>query len=132
MLRVALSAGKVFYDLDAHRREAGDHDTALVRIEQLYPFPAAQVKAALARYPAATDVVWVQEEPRNMGAWEFLDGRLAECLADRQALRYAGRPRSGSPATGSFKRHLAEQRALVLDAFGAVRVASPASRTHGS
>jgi 2-oxoglutarate dehydrogenase E1 component len=132
VLRVALSAGKVFYDLDAHRREAGDHDTALVRIEQLYPFPAAQVRAALARYPAATDVVWVQEEPRNMGAWEFLDGRLAECLADGQGLRYAGRPRSGSPATGSFKRHLAEQRALVLDAFGAVRVASPASRTHGS
>ncbi len=123
VLRVALSAGKVFYDLDAYRKEAGAGETALVRIEQLYPFPAEQVASALARYPAASDVVWVQEEPRNMGAWAFMNERLPGSLAKGQALRYAGRPRSASPATGSYKRHLAEQRALVADAFAGGSIA---------
>jgi multifunctional 2-oxoglutarate metabolism enzyme len=117
--RVVLSAGKVFYDLDAHRREAGVGDVALLRIEQLYPFPAGRLQSALARYAAATDIVWTQEEPRNMGAWTFLSERLPAILAKGQELRYAGRPRSASPATGSYRRHVAEQKALVAEAFAA-------------
>ncbi len=116
--RVVLCAGKLYYDLAAGRREAGLQDAAIVRIEQLYPYPEERVRRALARYGSAGDVVWAQEEPRNMGAWDFLDERLLECLAPGQRLRYAGRPRSGSPATGSYRRHVAEQRAVVREALG--------------
>jgi len=115
--RVLLCTGKVFYDLDAHRRESDAHDTALLRLEQIYPYPAEQVQSVLARYGTASDVVWVQEEPRNMGAWGFLEERLEGSLAKGQAVRYAGRPRSASSATGSYRRHLAEQRSLLEDAF---------------
>jgi 2-oxoglutarate dehydrogenase E1 component len=116
--RILLASGKVFYDLEAHRRETGSREAAIVRLEQLYPFPAEQLGAVLARYPAASDLVWVQEEPRNMGAWTFAAERVEAALPGRPSLRYAGRPRSASPATGSYKRHLAEQRTLVADAFG--------------
>ncbi len=116
--RVLLASGKVFYDLEAHRRESAPQGTAIVRIEQLYPFPTEQLGAVLDRYPAASDLVWVQEEPRNMGAWAFVAERAPAAFPERLALRYAGRPRNASPATGSYKRHLAEQRTLVADAFG--------------
>lgn len=115
--RIVLCTGKVWYDLDAGRRERGVGDVAIHRIEQLYPYPAEQLTRLLARSRSAKDVVWVQEEPRNMGAWDFLDERLTAALAAGQTLRYVGRPSSPSPATGSFKRHLAEQRSLVAEAL---------------
>ncbi len=115
--RVVLCSGKVYYDLAAHRKEGGFLDTALVRLEQDYPFPAERISSLLARYGRAKDVVWAQEEPRNMGAWDFVEERVLDNLAAGQSLRYAGRPSSSSPATGSYKKHLAEQRALLADAF---------------
>jgi len=112
-----LCSGKVFYEIDHARKESAATDVAVVRLEQLYPFPADAVAARLARYRGAADVCWAQEEPRNMGAWTFVQERLARVLPDLP-LRYAGRPQGSSTATGSHKRHLAEQAALVRDALG--------------
>ncbi len=113
--RVLLCSGKVAYDLLAGRGELGA-DTAVVRVEQLNPFPAAELAAVLDKYGRPADVRWVQEEPRNMGAWSFVAPHLQAVLGDCRA-RYVGRPPSGSPATGSARRHQQEQRALVAAAF---------------
>ena len=88
-------------------------DVAVVRLEQLYPFPAQQIQAVLARYPQAKDVVWVQEEPRNMGAWTFILEHLPSLLHARQTLRYAGRQAQASPAVGFQKMHQQQQTALL-------------------
>jgi 2-oxoglutarate dehydrogenase E1 component len=113
--RVVITSGKVVYDLLAAR---GDRNVAIVRLEQFYPFPKPMLEAALAQYPDATEIVWVQEEPRNMGAWPFLHERLAMLLKPNQTLRYVGRPISASPATGSHHRHEEQQKALVEAALG--------------
>jgi 2-oxoglutarate dehydrogenase E1 component len=115
--RLLLCSGKVYYDLDAARREADTDDTAVCRVERLYPFPGEQLAELLGRYSGITEVVWVQEEPKNMGAWEFLDRRLAELLPDGVALTYVGRPTSASPATGSNQRHVRQQERLVREAL---------------
>jgi 2-oxoglutarate dehydrogenase complex dehydrogenase (E1) component-like enzyme len=125
--RVVLCSGKVFYEIDHARRESAATDVAVVRLEQLYPFPADALAARLARYRGAADVCWAQEEPRNMGAWSFVQERLARVLPDLP-LRYAGRPQGSSTATGSHKRHLAEQTALVRDALGGALQAPTLSR----
>jgi 2-oxoglutarate dehydrogenase E1 component/2-oxoglutarate decarboxylase len=115
--RVLLCSGKIAYDLGAHREAEGTADVALVRVEQLYPLPGAQVREALERYPNATDVVWVQEEPANMGAWQFMALNLPEFLPEGRRLRVVSRRASASPAVGSAKVHEAEQRALVAQAL---------------
>jgi 2-oxoglutarate dehydrogenase E1 component len=118
--RVVLCTGKVYYDLLAARAERGIDDIAVVRLEQLYPFPIRALTAELVRYPNA-DVVWCQEEPWNMGAWSFVDRRIEDLLsqldvkADRPG--YAGRAESASTATGQFSRHTREQEALVDEAL---------------
>jgi len=94
-----------------------DCRAAVVRIEELYPWPEALIRELLARYPALEEVCWVQEEPRNMGAWTFVRDRIEELLPQGVAFRYAGRPPAASPATGSMRVHRAEQAALVDDAF---------------
>lgn len=114
--RVVLLTGKLYYTLDEARREHGIDDIALVRVEQLYPFPADEIAAALARYPAAADVVWAQEEPRNQGAWGFMLEHLVPLL-DGRPLRYVGRAESASPAVGSYQRHVAQERAIVEQAL---------------
>jgi 2-oxoglutarate dehydrogenase E1 component len=114
--RVVFSSGKVFYDLREERAKLERNDTALIRVEQLYPFPKAEIQAELARYSDATDFVWVQEEPANMGPWSFAAPRLRQLLGDR-ALRYAGRERSASPATGSPDSHQLERTMLLSEAF---------------
>ncbi|WP_456858910.1 multifunctional oxoglutarate decarboxylase/oxoglutarate dehydrogenase thiamine pyrophosphate-binding subunit/dihydrolipoyllysine-residue succinyltransferase subunit [Geodermatophilus sp. SYSU D00691] len=114
--RVLLCSGKVAYDLGAHREAEGLADTAIVRVEQLYPLPAAQIREVLDRYPNADDLVWVQEEPANMGAWQFMAINLPEELGGR-ALRRVSRKASASPAVGSAKVHDVEQRELVASAF---------------
>jgi 2-oxoglutarate decarboxylase len=115
--RVLLCSGKVAYDLLAHRESAGATDTAIVRVEQLYPLPTEQIRAALERYPNATDVVWVQEEPANMGAWQFMAVNLPEHLPQGRTFRRVSRRASASPAVGSAKVHDVEQRQLVAEAF---------------
>ena len=113
--RVVLCSGKVYYELRAARRAAGRQDVAIIRLERLYPFPAEEIRAALAQHPGA-EVVWCQEEPRNMGAWPMLDEWLAELLGGRSA-RYAGRPAAASPATGYPAKHKAEHEALLRAAL---------------
>jgi 2-oxoglutarate dehydrogenase E1 component len=117
--RVVLTAGKVHYDLAAHRAKEETTDVALVRVERLYPLPVAELTAELDRYPGVTDVVWCQEEPANQGAWPFVALNLPEHLGEGRALRRLSRKASASPATGSSKVHDVEQHALVTAAFEA-------------
>jgi len=120
--RVVLCTGKVYYDLLAQRRERGVNDVALIRLEQLYPFPERNLGRALAPYANATSVVWCQEEPENMGAWNFVDRRIEKVLRglEGKARRpiYVGRAEAASPATGLARTHAAEQSALVGNALG--------------
>ena len=115
--RVVLTSGKVYYDLRA-ARDAKKLNVPILRLEQYYPFPQSMIAQALALYPNATEIVWVQEEPKNMGAWSFLRDRLNAVLGDGRSLSYVGRPISASPATGSHHRHEEQQRALVQGALG--------------
>ncbi|MFT8243859.1 2-oxoglutarate dehydrogenase E1 component [Roseomonas sp. BN140053] len=119
--RVVLCTGKVYYDLLQARRDAGLTDVAILRVEQLYPFPKKALAAALTPYRNA-EVVWCQEEPENMGAWNFIDRRVEAVLKglDMKAKRpdYAGRIAAASPATGSAKVHAQQQEALVKQALG--------------
>jgi 2-oxoglutarate dehydrogenase E1 component len=115
--RLLLCSGKVYYDLLAGRRERGVDDVAIVRVEQLYPFPQKELAAAFAAYPEAKRVAWVQEEPWNMGAWQFLYHRLRRVVPEDRALAYVGRAEAASPATGSYKVHQTEQADLVNRAF---------------
>jgi 2-oxoglutarate dehydrogenase E1 component len=113
--RVVFCTGKVYYDLAAHRQEKGITNTAILRIEQLYPFHKELVEALVSQYPAASKFVWCQEEPLNMGAWSYIAPRLEKVL-DRR-VRYAGRGRASSPAAGSKAMHYREQKALIDAAF---------------
>ncbi len=114
--RVILCSGKVAYDAIV-RRDQARAPAAVVRIEQLYPWPAARLAQVLARYAQADSVYWLQEEPENMGPWPFVHGRLHRILSDGAKLGHASRHESGSPATGSFKRHLREQEQVLEQAF---------------
>ncbi len=114
--RVLVCSGKVFYTLLEAREESAFDDVAILRIEQVHPFPFDEMRAFLRGY-AARDVVWVQEEPWNMGAWSFVENRLRRCLPAGATLRYVGRRESASPATGSYKVHLEEQTEFVQEAF---------------
>jgi 2-oxoglutarate dehydrogenase E1 component len=116
--RVVFCSGKVYYDLLAGRDERKAGLVALVRMEQLYPFADAPVAEILAQYAPTAEVVWAQEEPRNMGPWRFLEERIQPLLdSSGRRIRYVGRPESASPATGSGKRHQQEQSAIVAGAL---------------
>ena len=120
--RVVLCAGQVYYDLAAGRKERGlEDEVAIVRIEQLYPFPTEQVAAELARYTQAKEVMWVQEEPRNQGAWYQIRHRLEGLLSAKQQLSFAGRPSSASPAVGYMSKHVAQLKAFVEEAMSVAR-----------
>ena len=118
--RVVLCSGKVYYDLYDERARRGIDDVYLMRLEQLYPFPARSLVVELSRF-AHAEVIWCQEEPRNMGAWEFVRDKVEWVLehigACRVKLRYCGRPPSASTATGRLSRHVAEQTRLVDEAL---------------
>ncbi|HVF04126.1 MAG TPA: multifunctional oxoglutarate decarboxylase/oxoglutarate dehydrogenase thiamine pyrophosphate-binding subunit/dihydrolipoyllysine-residue succinyltransferase subunit [Frankiaceae bacterium] len=115
--RVLITSGKVHYDLAQYRDKNAVTDIALVRVEQLYPLPADAIRSTLAAYAGTTDVVWVQEEPANQGAWPFMALHLPEFLAPGQTLRRISRKASASPASGSAKVHEVEQATLVKAAF---------------
>ncbi|MEZ7007165.1 multifunctional oxoglutarate decarboxylase/oxoglutarate dehydrogenase thiamine pyrophosphate-binding subunit/dihydrolipoyllysine-residue succinyltransferase subunit [Streptomyces sp. AD55] len=125
--KVVFCAGKVYYDLDAERQKRGVTDTAIIRIERLYPLPGAELQAEIAKYPNAEKYLWAQEEPANQGAWPFIALNLIDHLdlavgADvphGERLRRISRPHSSSPAVGSAKRHQAEQEQLVREVFEA-------------
>lgn len=115
--RLVFCSGKVYFDLLKARRKEALRDVALVRIEQLYPFPSEEYQAILNRYPNAREVVWCQEEPQNQGAWYQIRHRLQELVLGRRALLYAGRAPAAAPATGIPKIHEIEQQALVAAAL---------------
>jgi 2-oxoglutarate dehydrogenase E1 component len=116
--RVVFCSGKIYYDLLAAREERKADHVALARVEQLYPFAADQAADILARYAPTAEVVWAQEEPRNMGPWRFMREQIQPLLdATQREVRYIGRPESASPATGSGKRHQQEQAEIVNDAL---------------
>ena len=114
--RVIFCSGKVYYDLTAHRQAIKTKDTAIVRIEQFYPLNVELLQRIMANYPKAKDVVWCQEEPKNMGGWSFIAPRMMETI--ERLPRYAGRDSAASPAVGCLARHKREQAQLVTDAFG--------------
>ncbi len=114
--RVLACSGKVYYDLRAAR--GARDDVAIVRVEQLYPFPHKAFSTELKKYPHATEVVWVQDEPQNQGAWFHIQHNLLESMEDSQKLAYAGRPASASPAVGYYSKHMEQQKALIAAAFG--------------
>ena len=116
--RVLLCTGKIYYDLVAAREARSYDDVAIIRLEQLFPLRRHDLMEILARYPKGTPVVWVQEEPKNMGAWAYVNRELPQLLAGAYPWSGITRPLSASPATGSAKRHTREQTRLVADAFG--------------
>jgi 2-oxoglutarate dehydrogenase E1 component len=116
--RIVFCSGKVYYDLLTAREERKADHVAVVRVEQLYPFASDQANEILARYAKSAEVVWAQEEPRNMGAWRVIRECIQPALdPTKRELRYVGRPESASPATGSGKRHQQEQAEIVNDAL---------------
>jgi 2-oxoglutarate dehydrogenase E1 component len=115
--RVILCSGKVYYDLLEERRSRKLDKIAIVRIEQLHPFPREQLTGELKRYRQAKSIVWCQEEPQNQGAWYQIQHHLRACMPPNQTLSYAGRAASASPAVGQFSLHLEQQKALVDDAL---------------
>jgi 2-oxoglutarate dehydrogenase E1 component len=132
--RVVLTSGKLYYDLLKGREDRGADGVALVRLEQLYPFPSAALGRALGRYPSSADLVWAQEEPQNMGAWrfvreQFLDGAVP---GGRRPPRYIGREPSASPAPGSHKAHVREQEAIVAEALTGSAAHEPEAVVRGA
>ncbi len=117
--RVLLCSGKVYYDLVHARTEQERKDVAILRIEQLYPFAHKAFQTELQKYGNATELVWVQDEPQNQGAWFYIQHHLFENMSDGQKLGYAGRAASASPAVGYMAKHLEQQRALIEQAFSA-------------
>jgi len=118
--KIIFCAGKVYYEIAKARRENNIKNTAIVRIEQLYPFPHDEVKKVISKYSGANEIVWCQEEPRNQGAWFFIQSKrnMLACLKEKHNLSYAGRTYSASPASGSLHIHREQQQALIDDALG--------------
>ncbi len=116
--RVLVCSGKVYYDLINGRKERKDNTVAIIRAEQLYPFAHKTFEAELRKYPKATEVVWVQDEPQNQGSWFYVQHHLYQNMSSGQKLGYAGRVASASPAVGYLAKHLEQQKALVEQAFG--------------
>ncbi|MCA6365128.1 MAG: 2-oxoglutarate dehydrogenase E1 component [Bacteroidetes bacterium] len=118
--RVVFCSGKIYYDLDEQRTKTGRTDTAIVRLEQLYPFPAAQINALLKKYSKATEFIWAQEEPENMGPWTFVDRRFRDLNGRNNGIQltYAGREEAASPATGFAKMHNREQQEIIESVMG--------------
>jgi 2-oxoglutarate dehydrogenase complex dehydrogenase (E1) component-like enzyme len=112
-----LCTGKVYYDIMAEAAKRAERP-AVVRLEQLYSIPEMELQHTFEQYPGLKELVWVQEEPRNMGAWYYLEDRLKAILPAGATLRYMGRPERASPAEGYPAAHLAEQKRIVMEALG--------------
>ncbi|MCK9259124.1 MAG: 2-oxoglutarate dehydrogenase E1 component [Azoarcus sp.] len=127
--RVVICQGKIYYELLAYRRENNITDTALVRLEQLYPFPAEEFGKAINQFPNAKEVVWVQEEPRNQGAWYWLASRqhLVNVLGTKRKLLLVSRPAAASPAVGYYAKHNQQQKEVIENAFGPIHDTTPQS-----
>jgi len=116
--RVVVCSGKVFFDLLDARRKGEIKNIALVRVEQLYPFPIAEFFEVMDSFPKAKEIVWCQEEPQNQGAWQYIWPTLRDSKKNEQVLSYAGRPASASPAVGNYKKHIEQLQSLIDTALG--------------
>jgi 2-oxoglutarate dehydrogenase E1 component len=119
--RVLACSGRIYYDLVNARKERNATDIAIIRVEQLYPFPHKAFAAELKKFPHLAEVVWTQDEPQNQGAWFQIQHNLFEAMEDGQKLAYAGRPASASPAVGYYDKHYAQQKALLETAFSKLK-----------
>jgi 2-oxoglutarate dehydrogenase E1 component len=119
--RLVVCSGKVYYDLAKKREELKQEDTAIIRVEQLYPFPHKAFSTELKKYPNVTEIVWTQDEPQNQGAWFYVQHYIHENMLDGQKLAYSGRAASASPAVGYSHLHQEQQKALVEGAFGKIK-----------
>jgi 2-oxoglutarate dehydrogenase E1 component len=119
--RIIACSGKVYYDLVKKREEKKAGDAAVIRVEQLYPFPHKAFAAEVKKYPNATEIVWCQDEPQNQGAWFFVQHYIHENMMDGQKLGYAGRPASASPAVGYAHLHQEQQKTLLDQAFAKLK-----------
>jgi 2-oxoglutarate dehydrogenase E1 component len=119
--RLIACSGKVYYDLVRTRADRKNADVAIVRVEQLYPFPHKAFAAELKKYPNLAEVVWCQDEPQNQGAWFFVQHYIHENMNEGQRLGYAGRPPSASPAVGYAHLHQEQQKALLEQAYGKLK-----------
>ena len=117
VVRVILCSGKVYYHLIEARRARGLSDVAILRIEQLYPFPKEQLAEAVAPYTSATQLIWCQEEPQNQGAWDQIKHRFAHLLPEDGQIFYVGRPSSAAPAVGLRSVHVEQQDRLIDEAL---------------
>lgn len=115
--RIVLCGGKIYYDLLERRREEKKYDVAIIRIEQLYPFPEQELQGVLSQYKNAKEIVWCQEEPKNQGAWYSSQHHMETCLQSGQSLKFVGRKPSSSPAVGYLHLHQEQQAALVSEAL---------------
>ncbi|MEO8435543.1 MAG: multifunctional oxoglutarate decarboxylase/oxoglutarate dehydrogenase thiamine pyrophosphate-binding subunit/dihydrolipoyllysine-residue succinyltransferase subunit [Pyrinomonadaceae bacterium] len=115
--RLILCSGKVFYDLSEGRKKSGAESIAIVRLEQFYPFPQRRLQEIITSFPNLAELLWVQEEPKNMGGWTFIEQRLEDLATSNRRPRYVGRAPSASPAIGSYSIHLLEQQRLVQEAL---------------
>ena len=119
--RIICCSGKVYYDLVRKREEMGSKDVAIIRVEQLYPFPHKAFAAEVKRFANATEIVWCQDEPQNQGAWFFVQHYIHENMRDGQRLGYSGRAASASPAVGYAHLHQEQQKTLIEGAFGKLK-----------
>ncbi|MCB1022902.1 MAG: hypothetical protein KDB79_00830, partial [Acidobacteria bacterium] len=124
--RIVLCSGKIYYDMNSAREEQNTKNAALVRLEQFYPFPAARLAELFSSYSNATEVFWTQEEPKNMGGWDFVEDRIRSVLPDSMTLRYVGRTASASPATGSYSIHGLEQNEIIDESLSIPEKGAPA------
>jgi 2-oxoglutarate dehydrogenase E1 component len=115
--RVVFCSGKIYYDLAAKRDAENSREVAVMRAEQLYPFPEEDLRGFVNEFPNATEVIWCQEEPKNQGAWYAIRHHLQACISEQHELKYIGRPHSASPAVGYYTVHIEEQQELVSEAI---------------
>jgi 2-oxoglutarate dehydrogenase E1 component len=118
IIRVVMCSGKLYYELLADAEKMTEGRPAIVRMEQLYTFPAPEMREALSRYTAMKELVWAQEEPKNMGAWRYLEEKIRDVMPAGVKLRYAGRPERASPAEGYPQAHALEQKRIIAEALG--------------
>jgi 2-oxoglutarate dehydrogenase E1 component len=116
--RLLLCSGKIAVELTQHEARPAAVETAMARLEELYPFPEAELRGLLASYPNLREIVWVQEEPENMGAWRYVAPKIEALTEKRVPLRYVGRPDRASTAEGSAARHALEQSQIIAEALG--------------
>jgi 2-oxoglutarate dehydrogenase E1 component len=119
--RVVACSGKVYFELVAARKERSADDVAIIRLEQLYPFPHKALAAELKKYPNLAEIMWVQDEPQNQGSWFYVQHHLLENMAEGQKLGYSGRPAAASPAVGYYAKHIERQKQLVDGAFAKLK-----------